>query len=527
MRTADLYIRVSTDEQADKGYSQRSQEEVLLKYCEINKIAVRKTIFEDHSAKTFIRPEWAKFLSLLRAQKAKTDLVLFTKWDRFSRNAPDAYQMIAMLKKLGVEPQAIEQPLDMEVPENKMMLAIYLTAPEIENDRRALNVFYGMRRARKEGRYMATAPVGYINKTMEGGRKTIVPHEPNASILQWAFKEVSEGNNTIAEVWRQAREKGLMCHKSNFWTALRNPVYMGKIVIPKLKNEESYTVDGLHEAIVKPTVFYEVQDVLEGRKRKTKTKVVTQDMLALKGFITCPKCGKVLTGSASKGRTQYYHYYHCNSACGYRRLAEGCNTTFTERLRDYVLNDTAASLFKSVILDVYANEYRSTAGEKKQHIERITALNNKITKARELLLNDELDATDFKAVKVEAEREITILEAKISELQTAKMTIAEVERTLDGALEKLTSIDIIYSNSDHYAKRKLIGSIYPEKFTIEDIDFRTAKRSEVFDYIYLINSKLQSNKNGTNEVFSRLSRKVIPLGFEPRTPTLKVLCSTS
>ena len=33
MKIADLYIRVSTDEQADKGYSQRDQEERLRKYC--------------------------------------------------------------------------------------------------------------------------------------------------------------------------------------------------------------------------------------------------------------------------------------------------------------------------------------------------------------------------------------------------------------------------------------------------------------------------------------------------------------
>lgn len=45
MKTADLYIRVSTYEQADKGYSQRNQQGVLLKYCEINSIEVRKTIF--------------------------------------------------------------------------------------------------------------------------------------------------------------------------------------------------------------------------------------------------------------------------------------------------------------------------------------------------------------------------------------------------------------------------------------------------------------------------------------------------
>lgn len=55
---ADLYIRVSTDEQAEKGYSQRDQEERLRKYCELKQIAIRNVIMEDHSAKTFNRPEW-------------------------------------------------------------------------------------------------------------------------------------------------------------------------------------------------------------------------------------------------------------------------------------------------------------------------------------------------------------------------------------------------------------------------------------------------------------------------------------
>ena len=70
-------------------------------------------------------------------------------------------------------PKAVEQPLDLFIPENKMMLAFYLAALEVENDRRALNVFYGMRRAKKEGRWMATTPIGYTNKTDESGRKYI------------------------------------------------------------------------------------------------------------------------------------------------------------------------------------------------------------------------------------------------------------------------------------------------------------------------------------------------------------------
>jgi len=40
-----------------KDYSQRGQEEMLGKYCGINHIEVKKVIYEDHSAKTFNRPE--------------------------------------------------------------------------------------------------------------------------------------------------------------------------------------------------------------------------------------------------------------------------------------------------------------------------------------------------------------------------------------------------------------------------------------------------------------------------------------
>ncbi len=49
----------------------------------------------------------------------------------------------------------------------------------------------------------------------------------------------------------------------------------------------------------------------------------------------------------------------------------------------------------------------------------------------------------------------------------------------------------------------------------------------VFGLIYQKNSELSGKKIGTNLLFSDLSHVVIPLGFEPRTHTLKVYCSTS
>jgi nanoRNase/pAp phosphatase (c-di-AMP/oligoRNAs hydrolase) len=51
MKSAYLYVRVSTDEQKRKGYSLPEQEDRLLKYCEYNDIVVKGIFREDFSAK--------------------------------------------------------------------------------------------------------------------------------------------------------------------------------------------------------------------------------------------------------------------------------------------------------------------------------------------------------------------------------------------------------------------------------------------------------------------------------------------
>ena len=231
------YIRVSTDEQADKGYSQRSQEELLTKYCDINKIIVRNVIFEDHSAKTFTRPAWQKYMQDIKKKRRQSNLLLFLKWDRFSRNAGDAYQMIKVLRDLGIDPQAIEQPLDLSIPENKMMLAFYLAAPEVENDRRALNVIHGMRRASKEGRLMGAAPFGYLNKTSENGRKYIVVDEKAAPTVKWIFEKIAKNIFDAEQIYKMSCQKGFAKVKTTFWDIIRNPIYCGKIFVHKYKDE--------------------------------------------------------------------------------------------------------------------------------------------------------------------------------------------------------------------------------------------------------------------------------------------------
>ncbi|MFV5684557.1 recombinase family protein [Flavobacterium sp. GB2R13] len=508
---ADLYVRVSTDEQADKGYSQRNQEEVLKKYCQINNIAVRDVIYEDHSAKTFIRPKWKLLLVNLKRFKNKTDLLLFTKWDRFSRNAGDAYQMISILRKLGVEPQAIEQPLDLSIPENKMMLAFYLAVPEVENDRRALNVFHGMRRAKKEGRYVSQAPIGYVNRSKDDGSKYIAIKEPESSIMRWAFNEIAKGIFSTEDIHRMARKKGIKTGKHSFWLAVRNPLYCGKIKVPQYKDEESYLANGQHEAIISEELFYKVQDVVDGRKKVIRAKVETILELPLRGFLICPVCGKVLSGSKSKGRNKYYAYYHCYKGCTYRSNADDVNQMFIKELLKYAPKRQYKKVYSIIILEAYKEQTKERQNEKAQLLKQIKDYEGRLSKARDLLMTNQIDSADYRDIKSDYGETLARLQARYSGIDTDQ---DDIEKLLNQGIENLLRIHSIYDNSELVVCRNLIGSIYPENLIYDGIGFRTKRINEAVELMYLINEQLDSNKKETNQNISNLSLMVGDEGLE-------------
>ena len=88
---------------------------------------------------------------------------------------------------------------------------------------------------------------GYKNSTAENGKKLIVPKEPDASIIKKSFERIATGQFSTEQIWKVARESGLKCSKNNFLTAMRNPVYCGKITVPQYKDEEKHVVQGLHQ----------------------------------------------------------------------------------------------------------------------------------------------------------------------------------------------------------------------------------------------------------------------------------------
>ncbi len=109
-----------------------------------------------------------------------------------------------------------------------------------------------------------------------------------ASIVKEAFELYSTGLYSIEGVRKLLESKGLNIAKTAFNSMLRNPLYMGKIVIPKYGEEEEQLISAIHEPIISEELFNKVQRVLARISEKNACrvkKVNDKDELPLRGII--------------------------------------------------------------------------------------------------------------------------------------------------------------------------------------------------------------------------------------------------
>lgn len=513
-KRAIIYTRVSTDEQ-NNGYSPADQKDKLYRYCENNDLDVVGFYHDDESAKTFNRPEWIKIMKFIKMNKGFVDYIYFLKWDRFSRNVAEAFIEIKELRKLGVEPRAIEQPLDFKIPESKIMLSIYLAAPEVDNDRRALNVFHGIRRGKKEGRWLGTCIKGYKNARDENNKPIIIPEGgQKEQLVKKAFTEFATGLYNIEQLRGKLNKEGFKANRNSFWAMLRNKGYIGKVLVPAFENEKEEWVQGKHQPLIDEQTFYTVQDILAGRKKNIPNKFRTQrDELPLRGFLLCPQCGKRLTGSASTGRKgDKFFYYHCSKGCKERQVAEIANHEFENILSKFKSNELAIKLQGAVLKDRLQKKNNDGKAELEKVGKEIAKQKVRIQNAKELMLDGEFSATEYKNMKLEIEEKIDSLSREEANLRVgSENQSAKVQQ----CLEILVNLHQYYVSGDTSKKQRIIGSIFPEKLTFENQKYRTTKVNWVVSMLCSNIKDFKDNKKGKGLFSNNLSLRVVPPVLKP------------
>lgn len=510
MANVIIYTRVSTDEQAAKGTSLPFQKERLEQFCQVAGHNIIKCFTEDYSAKNFDnRPEFNRLLDFLKESRGLINKLLVIRWDRFSRNAPEAYKMIARLAKIGIEVNAVEQPIDFDIPEQKMMLSFYLTIPEIENDRRALNTTNGMRKCMKEGRWVSTAPIGYKN-ARDSFSKPVLVKSNDAELIKKAFEQFATGIWQIDILRKQMNKEGLKVSKNRFWQILRDPIYCGKIKIKAYRNEPEEIVNALHEPIISEELFYEVQNVLSGKKKIAVKHSKSRDELPLRGYLICNSCGKNLTGSSSKGNGGKYFYYHCQKGCKERYQTDIAHDAFDRWLCSISIKPEVAQLYLAVIEDIF----KSNEGDREAEIKKLEAEYNKrlemMDRAARKLINEELDKYAYNRLKLSLSKECTEIRVWIDDLKKAESGFEEYCRY---GISLLSNLAFYYSDATLEGKQKMLGLIFPEKLVFEKGTYRTTQPNEILNLLSNNNKGFEEKKKGQEANFSDLSLMVTPTGL--------------
>ncbi|WP_251613010.1 recombinase family protein [Senimuribacter intestinalis] len=353
MKTAAVYIRVSTDEQTE--HSPESQLNEIKKYAERNDILVDPDyIFTDagiSGRKADKRPEFQRMISVAKSKQRPFDIILVWKFSRFARNQEESIVYKSLLRKeCGIDVVSISE----DVGDN-------IFGSLIERNIEWFDEFYSIQLSHEvktkmtlvaeKGMVQTIAPFGYSKKHHE--TMQIVP--PEAKWIKWIFSSFISGKS-ILSIAAHLNDCGVRTHRGNKFDnrgieyILHNPMYCGYvrwtptgITLSKriFDSEDTIIRKGDFEPIISEDVFQQAQELLQKRKKNRKKYAKPNDVKGhwLSGLVRCSNCGANLTYSKAHNGFQCYKYAKGQCDKSHYISARKLEAAFTSALESVVVTD--------------------------------------------------------------------------------------------------------------------------------------------------------------------------------------------
>lgn len=517
-----LYCRVSSDEQAQGG-SLDIQEEYLRKYCNEHDYHIVDFDFrEDESAKTFEkRPVIQKILKYIRKNKGQINKLLFLRWDRFTRDIISGVETLKELLYMGVEPNAIEAPLDYSSETWPLLLGVQIGLAQGDNIKRSKATKDGIRFAQESGRCSNKAPRGYKNVRTSKHSTHVEIDEGKSQIVKQAFQEVAKGLECPCRIRRRVCPD---IPESSFLDMLRNKFYVGQVYVKEYKGLEGYWTNGIHEALIDKETFEKVQEVLDGKKKQTPKitgkKLIHPD-LYLRKLVVCPICGHALTGAGSKGNGGRYYYYFCS--CDHKHInkrVETMNDKFVQYVGALKPNEAVLRLYEQILSDLRGSNSKAKRMEVAKIKRELDDYQKLIECVEDKYIQDKIDDTQYKKMLNRYNGTIETLENRLSLLSDTQNS--DIEPKLKYSISLINNIDTFISDAPVETKIKLISSMFPEKIEFDGEKYRTTKYNKVLDLIFQNTKQLLSSEKEKLEDSKELSNSVPRAGVEPAQVSLSV-----
>lgn len=444
-----LYCRLSRDDELDgDSNSIRNQKDILQKYADDHDFLNTEFFVDDgYSGTNFDRPDWNRLLSL--AQEDKIGTVVVKDMSRLGRDyLRVGYYTEELFPELGIRFIAINNGIDSDSKQESDFTPFLNIINEWyakDTSKKIRAVFKAKGQAGKP--LSVNPPYGYL-KSPENKYEWIVDKKA-AEVVREAFRLCMEGYgpSQIAAEFKNRKVLNPTAHAKSLgigkpdrrlytddysWTTstitrmLSRMEYLGCVVNFKTHRKsfkqkkqiwndpsEWEVFDNVHEAIIDKETFDIVQQIRDGRRRRTPL----GEMPILSGMLYCADCGQKMYQVRNK---KWTHEQECLVCSTYRKIKGGCSSHQIQNVAvERVLLSSIQSIFRyakdnegEFIKKVLSKSKSETAGnihksrvELQQILDRIEKLDGIIQHLYEDNLDGKISDDRFMKLTVNYEKE--------------------------------------------------------------------------------------------------------------------------
>ena len=460
MKRAALYIRVSTLEQANEGYSIPAQKERLTAFCKAHDWLIADIYVDSgYSGANLDRPGVQKLI----AEVKNCDLVLVYKLDRLSRSQRDTLYLIEeVFLPAGVDFVSMSESFDTSVPFGRAMIGILSVFAQLEREQIRERTKMGKMARAKEGLWGGG---GYLAIGYDYVDGRLVVNEYEAAqvrkIYDLYLTEVSPKKIAARlRVEGYTNRYGSWSELSGHISVLRilcNDIYLGTL------RYGDVVVENAHEAIIDRALFERAAAMRE-KRHEIYGDSAYQTKYLLVGFLFCARCG---ARYCVKHNYKDYKYYVCYSRSRTVKAmikADHCENKNwrLDELDGYVEGEVRRLLFDARYLKALVKE-KETAAKKKKPRDEAEVIRDKVA-ALEKKIGSLMDLYETDALPVD------VLSARIDKLYREKVALSEQLSVIappppkrdynDDALGGLLAdFGAVWDGADEPDKRRIVSSL--------------------------------------------------------------------
>lgn len=436
IRKVAIYVRVSTTNQAEEGYSIDGQIDSLEKYCEAMGWDVyNKYIDAGFSGGSLNRPEMTNLINDVK--NGLFDTVLVYKLDRLSRNVRDTLYLIKdVFNTNKIDFVSIQENIDTSSAMGTLFLTLLSAIAEFEREQIKERMQLGKLGRAKSGKSMMWSKTSYgYDYIKETGTLSVNPYQALIvrKMFEWYLSgmSITKLRDTLNEQYGQDKEWNYRTVR----VILSNPVYCG------YNQFKGQIFPGTHEAIISEEDFNKAQEEIKTRQRTAAQRFNPRPFQAkymLSGIAQCGYCSAPLAiklGTIRKDGTRLVKYEckqrHPRKTKGvtvYNNNAK-CDSGFyfKDDIEHFVLTEISKLQTDSDYIDkLFSNTNQETI-DRDAYQKQIDNLTAKISRLNDLYIDDRISLEELQKRSSDFMAERTALEKELD----ADSSIKTVERKKD------------------------------------------------------------------------------------------------